>query len=170
MIVKYLNWVLVAACAAFLMIGTYNSRLTKVCFIIAIVAFFLIKLLEKNRPFFKNLFEFGKALVFRGHFFFSHPDGLTESYYSQRVFGPRAPASLLMPAADQRAERNSFFHVYGARAFRAVYFVGRERKKINSELLNVYRYFTYGLDRVSVKKRALRVHYFGYFLYASLGS
>jgi O-antigen ligase len=58
MIARYLNWVLVAACAAFLMLGAYSSKFTKICFIIAIAAFLLIKLLDKEKPFFKNLFEY----------------------------------------------------------------------------------------------------------------
>jgi O-antigen ligase len=57
MIAKYLNWVLVAACAAFLMLGTYSSRLTKICVMIAVGAFVLLHLCEDKKLFFKNLFE-----------------------------------------------------------------------------------------------------------------
>ena len=58
MIARYLNWILVASCSVFLMIGIYSSRLTKICLIIAIAAYFLIKLLDNNRLLFKNLFEY----------------------------------------------------------------------------------------------------------------
>jgi putative inorganic carbon (hco3(-)) transporter len=57
MIAKYLNWVLVASCAAFLMIGTYSSKLTKICVIVAVTAFVLLHLYENKKLFFKNLFE-----------------------------------------------------------------------------------------------------------------
>lgn len=58
MIVKYLNWVLVASCAAFLMFGTYSKQLTKVCIIIAVVAFILLSFYSGRRLFFKNLFGY----------------------------------------------------------------------------------------------------------------
>jgi putative inorganic carbon (hco3(-)) transporter len=57
MIAKYLNWILVAACAAFLMLGTYSSKFTKICVIVAITAFILLHLCEDKKLFFKNLFE-----------------------------------------------------------------------------------------------------------------
>jgi putative inorganic carbon (hco3(-)) transporter len=57
MIVKCLNRVLVAACAAFLIIGTYSSKLTKICVMVAVVAFALLHLCEDRKLFFKNLFE-----------------------------------------------------------------------------------------------------------------
>jgi putative inorganic carbon (hco3(-)) transporter len=57
MIAKYLVRVLVAACAAFLMIGTYSSKLTKICVIVAVTAFVLLHLYKDKKLFFKNLFE-----------------------------------------------------------------------------------------------------------------
>jgi|GEM_PF-2022595 len=67
MVVKYLNWFLLADCAAFLAIGIYNDVVSKNYIIGAIVIFIFLRFLDKGKLFFKELFDstrLNKAIFF----------------------------------------------------------------------------------------------------------
>jgi O-antigen ligase len=57
-VVKYLNWILLSSCAVFLAGGIYSTKIAKVCALIAIGAFVLLRAYDRSKPFLKNFFEF----------------------------------------------------------------------------------------------------------------
>jgi O-antigen ligase len=88
-VAKYLDWILLSSCAVFLAAGIYNTKIAKVCALIAIGAFVLSRACDRSKPFLKNFFEFtplNKAI-----YCFLAVAGLTTifglfPYESQKVF------------------------------------------------------------------------------------
>ncbi|MCF7875258.1 MAG: O-antigen ligase family protein [Candidatus Omnitrophica bacterium] len=88
-VAKYLDWILLSSCAVFLAGGIYSTKIAKVCALIAIGAFVLLRAYDRSKPFLKNFFEFtplNKAI-----YCFLAVAGLTTifgllPYESQKVF------------------------------------------------------------------------------------
>jgi hypothetical protein len=65
--------------------------------------------------------------------------GRAQADQGGQVFGARAPAALLMPAADERGETHAPLHVQGGRTRRAVKLVTRQTQQIDAECGHVDR-------------------------------